>query len=97
MCVQVCVPVHVCARSLTEDENSVAKRLGAVGLHGDVQDGGISPNDADTVVLLCLAEHSQQLIGDNPVQCRYGQHGYHKGQKCIHLYREETQEAVNAS
>lgn len=69
----------------SENKNSVAKRLSTVGLHGGIQDGGISPTDADTVVLLCLAEHSQKLIGYDPVQCRYGHHGYHKGQKRIYL------------
>lgn len=69
----------------------MAKRLSTVGLHGDIQNGGISPNDADTVVLLGLAEHSQQLIGYDSVQCRYDHHGYHKGQKGIYLFRGNTE------
>lgn len=69
----------------------MAKGLSTVGLHSDIQHGGIAANDADTVVLLCLTEHSQQLIGYDPVQCRYGHHGYHEGQKCVYLFREKRQ------
>lgn len=43
----------------SENKDSVAKRLCTVGLHGDIQHGGISPDDADTVVLLRLTEHPQ--------------------------------------
>lgn len=74
----------------------MAKRLSTVGLYSHIQSGGISPNDAHTVVLLCLTEHSQQLIGYDPIQSRYGHHGYHKGQKCVNLFRTETQKTVKS-
>lgn len=80
--------------SLTKNKNSMAKRLSTVGLHGDVQHGGIAPDDADAVVLLCLSEHSQQLIGYDSVQSRYGDHGHHKGQKSIDLFKEKGQKRL---
>lgn len=43
------------------------KRLSTVGLRGDIKNGSIPANDADAVVLFCLAEHSQQLMGYDPV------------------------------
>lgn len=67
------------------------KRLSAVGLRSDIKNGSIPTNDAHTVVLVCLAEHLQQLMGYDPVQGRYGHHGYYKGQKCICLVMEEAQ------
>lgn len=67
------------------------KRLSTIGLHCDLKNGSIPADDANTVVLLCLMEHSQQLMGYDPVQSRYGHHGYYKGQKCIYLVMEEAQ------
>lgn len=61
------------------------KRLSPVGLHGDLEDGSVAANHANAVVLLGLTEHSQQLMGDEPVQGGYGHHGDHKGQEGIHL------------
>lgn len=91
----VLVSIYVCVEvselSLTENKNSMTKRLSPVWLHCDIQHGGISPNDADSVVLLRLSEHPQQLIGYDPVEHRYGNHGNHEGQKCIHLFRDERQ------
>lgn len=81
----------MCECSLTENKDSVAKRLSTIWLHCNIQHGGISPNDADTIVLLCLSEHPQQLIGYDPVQHRYGHHGYQKGQECVYLFREERE------
>lgn len=66
----------------------MAERLGAVGLHSDVQHGGVPAGDADAVVLLGLAEHPQQLVGDDPVQHRNDHHGHHEGQEGVHLFRE---------
>lgn len=82
----VCVLVFRCGL-LTEDQDSVAQRLGPVGLHGQVQHGGVSPAEADAVVLLRLPEHPQQLVGDDPVQRRNGHHGHHEGQEGVDLLR----------
>lgn len=85
----VCFTCRVGTVLLTKNKNSMPQWLRTVGLHSNIQNGGISPDDTNAVVLLCLAEHSQELIGYDPIECRYGHHWYHKGQKCIHLFRSK--------
>lgn len=70
---------------LTEQEDAVAESTGAVGLHGDVEDGRVPADHADAVVPLRPAEHTQQLLGDQAVQGRDGGHGQQKGQEGVHL------------
>lgn len=83
--ISISYSVCVCVCPLTENENPMAEWLSAVGLHSDVQHGGISSNDADSVFLLRLPEHSKQLIGYDPIQRRYDHHGDHKRQECVDL------------
>lgn len=84
---------------LTKNKNSMPKRLSTIGLHGDIKNGSIPTDNANTIVLFCLAEHSQKLMGDDSVQGRYGHHGYNKGEKGIHLVMgtKEQQKTVVSS
>lgn len=77
-----------CTRARTENEDAVPQRLRPVGLHGDVQDGGVSRHDAHAVVLLCLPEHPQQLIGYDAVQGGDGHHGDDEGEERVYLWRK---------
>lgn len=70
---------------LTQHPDAVLQGLHSAGLHGHAEHGLLPTNGAHLVLLGCLLEHHQQLVGDDGVEHGNDHHGEHEGDEGVDL------------
>lgn len=75
---------------LTQDPDAVLQGLHAAGLHGHAEHRLLPADGAHLVLLGCLLEHDQELVGNDGVEHGNDNHGEHEGDESVDLRERDV-------